>query len=446
MLLYFTDPILRAPTMGCMLICFVAAVVGALSVLKRQSLVGEALSHAAYPGVMAALLVERLFFGIDLASLVFVLVGASISCLIGMWCIDTLEKRARVSADAAMCLILALFFGIGITLVSVAQVRFPTLYKQMQSYLFGQAATMTDVHVVVYAVFAVVVLTFLVLLFRPIHLVIFDPQFARSIGINTKLIDALIMSILVVAVVIGIRSVGVVLMSAMLIFPCVTARAWTNRLSALLIIAGFLGTLAGFFGVFFSHEISLYVSTGQSRAISFPTGPMIVVIATLFFAISFLFAPNRGLIFRAYRRLGFFFQCQQENILKNAWKHCVQEGRSEIEKEMLYSYYQRSYVIFWYMLYLLQRKGWLKKSHEQYELTPSGMLWGRKIVRLHRLWEVYLVEYCGLAKERVHPSAEKMEHIITPEIEKELTELLHDPVHDPHAKPIPPSDQELLHL
>lgn len=439
---YFTDPILRAPTIGCMLICAVAAIVGALAVLKRQSLIGETLAHTCYPGVMIALLAERLLLSehSEISSLVAILIGALASCFIGIFCFERLTHRA-VSTDASLCLILAISFGIGITTVSMTQNWYPTLYKQMQNYLFGQAATMTDIHLFAYAFLACIVLVLFILFFRQIHVVLFDPQFAHSIGINIWFIDSLIIGMIVLSIVVGIRSVGVVLMSAMLIFPSVAARAWTNTFIYLLIISGCFGLFSGFFGILFSHELSTYFYVRYGKALSFPTGPMIVIVASMLFLFSFLFAPKMGLVFRAIRRLNFVFRCREENLLKNCWKYCVEKKKEIISREELRLLYHGS-SFFWIILERLERKGWIQFLHRgahkgMYELTPSGMLWARNVVRLHRLWEVYLVEYCGIAKERVHPSAEEMEHIITPEIEKELTLLLHNPEQDPHLQPIP---------
>jgi manganese/zinc/iron transport system permease protein len=395
---------------------------------------------------MAALLLESFVIRdeMEIVSIIIVLFGAFLSCLAGMYIMEILKNRFRVSSDASLCFVLAAFFGIGITIVSLTQGSYPVLYKQMQSYLFGQAATMTDVHLYIYSALSLIVLIILLLFFRPIHLVLFDPQFAESIGVNCKRINLIILNLLVLSVVIGIRSVGVVLMSAMLIFPTVSARAWTNRFLPLLFIAGLFGLVSGYCGVFLSHEMSLFFAEGN-WTISFPTGPMIVMIAAIIFLFSQLFSPKSGLTVRAIRRLSFLLRCEQENLLKNMWKLCSENQSSQITYQSISKLWHKNKIFLRIVLKLLQNKGWLRQTGRAlYELTPSGMLWGRKIIRLHRLWEVYLVECCGMAKERVHPSAEEMEHIITPEIEIELVKLLRDPEKDPHARPIPLSDEKTL--
>lgn len=436
---FFTDPVLAATTIGCMLMSMIAAIVGAFSVLRKQSLVGEALSHACYPGVILSLIILRLFFSSsdDLVSAIAPLIGAAFSCIVGMYLINLLENRFKVPADAALCVVLASFFGIGLALLSSLQGLYPTLYRQLQSYLFGQAATMTEIHAILYPLLALFVLLLVVIFYRPIKMVIFDIQFAAISGVNTRFIHFLLLFITVLAVVTGIRSVGVVLMSAMLIFPSVCARQWTDRLSWLLFLSALFGLLCGYFGVYFSHTMS-FTWMQDGKFVAFPTGPMIVITATVLFVLSSCFAPRSGLCVRAMRQWYFWNRCQQENLLKMIWKLSDREGRTLFSVQEIRKLLQIPSYLLQLLLFSAKRKGWLRSvSREEYELTTAGAFLGRKIVRLHRLWELYLVEYCGVAKDRVHPSAEQMEHIITPEVEKELSIVLHDPVTDPHKQPIP---------
>jgi len=441
MIEFFTDPVLFAPTIGSMLMCCLAAFVGTFAVLKRQSLVGETLSHACYPGVVLALLLSKLFFEVapDAFLMLVPMIGASLSCLLGMYLVQILTLRFKVTQDSALCFVLASFFGLALVVLSLLQSPFPTLYKELQSYLFGQAATQTNIHIVVYAILSLLILSTTILFFRPIKTVIFDPNFAKTIGINCESVHLLLLGIIVSSVVIGIRSLGVVLMSAMLIFPAVSCRFWTVRLEFLLFFSALFGTISGFFGVYFSHQMSMITE------VSFPTGPMIVVIASLIFFLSSMLAPQKGILFRAIRRVKFWSQCQQENLLKALWKRCSQKRSPAISRNEIQHLFQAKPYKLTLLLSAIRRRGWIKVTGiDTYEMTAFGMLWGRKILRLHRLWEVYLVEYCGVGKDRVHPSAEEMEHIITKEIENELVVLLDDPHVDPHHQPIPTGEGNLL--
>lgn len=424
---YFIDPVLRAPTIGSMLMCMAAGLVGVLVFVRKRSLLGESLSHAAYPGVILALLITTTLFPLqEESSAIGVLVGAFLSSFLGLFAIDFLEKKFRVKSDAALCFILSSFFGIGITLASRAQMTFPKAYRQMQLFLFGQAATMTDIHIVIYAVLAALIILTLSLFYKEFKTINFDFAFAKSLGVPTKLLETATYVLIVLAVVVGMRSVGVVLMSAMLIAPAVAARQYTNKLCTMFFLAGFFGLLSGYLGNFFSLELSLYFDT------SLATGPMIVMVATLLCLFSLLFAREKGLIVRLFRAALFRQKCALENILKALWR----AGRPMPYKELKQLQRMLHSEIFFVLLRIRKEK-LIVKTAFGYILTESGKEKAAHIVRLHRLWEVYLANYLGVGKERVHKSAEEMEHLITPELEKELTKLLGDPIFDPHHQLIP---------
>jgi manganese/zinc/iron transport system permease protein len=432
---YFTDAVLRAPTIGCMLMCLAAALVGVVVFLKKESLLGESLSHAVYPGVILGTLSagildlneEQEFF---IASLV--MFGGFFTALIGLWSINFLQRRLHIRSDSALCFVLSVFFGVGLTLASQIQFSYSSLYRQAQLYLYGQAATMTDIHILIYGVLSAIVIVVLFLFYKEIHVISFDPQYAKSLGIKTQAVDGIVFFLIILAVLIGIRSVGVVLMSAMLIAPAVAARQYTNKLYKMFILSGFFGLLSGFAGNYLSIEISEKISASNTK-ITLPTGPMIVILASAICLLSILFAPRRGLILRIMRIAKFRHQCMCENLLKAIWRFEKEEiSFDEIAKiQSAFPWHLR------FIISCLIYQKWLKKSINGYSLTAAGKQRGAHIIRLHRLWEVYLVEYLGVGAERVHKNAEEMEHILTPELERELTMVLNNPKHDPHQQPIP---------
>lgn len=439
---FFIDPVLRAPTIGCMLMSVAAAMVGVIVFLRKQSLVGEALSHASYPGVMIGVLIAGIF-GLresdDLLLSLLILIGAFFTALMGLYVIHFLERKIKVPSDAALCFVLSAFFGLGLTLASQIQFIHTNLYKQALTYLFGQVATMTDWHIFIYGFLALIVVLMVFAFYKELQVITFDRQYAKSLGIRVRYIDTFLFIIIVLAVVIGIRSVGVVLMSAMLIAPAAAARQFTNHLLVLFLIAAGVGLISGFLGNYLSVEISLsLLERYPSSRLTLPTGPVIVLVATSICLLSLLFAPKRGLFLRLFRVARFRYRCLIENLLKAIWRHSPAGPLSlkEIEKyQALPGWY--IHFILWRMI----RNGWIQEiTPNYYQLTPDGKYRAAKIVRLHRLWEVYLADYLGVGAERVHRNAEEMEHIITPELEKQLTSLLKDPKKDPHHQPIPPKE------
>lgn len=435
--MFFYDPVLRGPVIASMLMCCVAALAGVIAYLRKQSLLGEALSHASYPGVaLAVATVGLLGGGVDSPFLTAaILVGAVLSALLAHFLIHILQTRLSVPGDAALCFVLASSFGIGTTLASRLQFSHTTLYQQVQLYLYGQVATMSDLHIFIYGLQAAIFVLVIFIFYKELQVITLDRNYAKSLGLSVKKIDFFFFFLIAISVVIGIRSVGVVLMAAMLIAPAVAARQFTNRLSIMFLIAALVGMLSGWFG----NVLSFALPSLQSlEGVSFPIGPMIVLVASFLCFLSLLFAPQRGLFLRFIRASLFRFKCIRENILKTIWHH---GPKKEIAVSEIAKYQKINRVYLWWILRHLASQGWIKQSGKQYQLTTAGVRRGAQIVRLHRLWEVYLADYLGVGREKVHCSAEEMEHILTPELEVELTQLLHNPKLDPHRKPIPPKQQ-----
>lgn len=446
-LTFFTDPILRGPTLGCMLMCLSASLIGVVVFLQKRSLLGEALSHASYPGIALGVLLLSSMPPTDSYFVLFTIFGlAFVSSLAALFLIRYLENRLKMSSDAALCFTLASFFGVGILLLSFLQAEAPLWLSYSQTFLYGQAATMTDGHIYLYGALCLILTVSIVLLFYPLQMMLFDRGYAASRALPAHWIDFLLSVLLVFAIVVGMRSVGVVLMSGMLIAPPLTARLVTRTLSRMWVLSGVIGLLSGFFGSYLSYEIPLLLSEQGSfakgeRLFSLPTGPMVLLVASFFCIVALLFGYPNGLVQRGIRMSRFRYNCFIENFLKFFWKRRAHG----IGKEAMLSLsdIQKSFdlprVFVSLLIWRMQEEGWIVKNKKaaSFYLTQDGWIKAERMVRLHRLWEVYLVTYLGQNKDKVHQSAEQIEHILTPSLEKELSELLGDPVEDPHAQPIP---------
>ncbi len=437
---YFIDPVLKAPTIGCMLMCLAASLVGVLVFLRKESLLGESLSHAAYPGIIFGVVLAGFLFGDspnETSIAVTVLAGAYVTSFIGLKVIAWLEERLRLRSDSALTFVLATFMGIGLTAASHIQFTHTALYRQAQSYLFGQAATMTDQHIYMYAILAGITIAMVLLFYKELQVITFDRDFARTVGFNVPFIDLLVFLLIVLAVVLGLRSVGVVLISAMFIAPPVAARQYTNRMSIMFLIAGTIGVVSGFLGNYLSVEVATVLEEWYpGLRLPLPTGPMIIIVASIICILSLLLAPERGLLRRLLRMARFRYDCLCENILKSIWLH---GARAHIAFDEIAKYQGISRCYLHIILFKLMVDGWMVKMRSgSYRLTKDGRLRASRIIRLHRLWELYLTDQLGLGVERIHRNAEEMEHILTPEIEEQLTQLLQHPTSDPHHQPIPP--------
>lgn len=263
---------------------------GCFTVLRRQSLAGDIVSHAALSGIVLSFLAGYQLFEIEQPG-GWNLLGGLLTGLLAMGLVQRIPRRTPLQADSALGVALALFFGAGMVLLGIAM-RLPSgAARGLEAYLFGMAATLLPEDV--YALLGVSALTvgLLAAFWRPLRLVTFDPAYAHNAGFSIKRYDALLTGIMVLVILVGARTVGVVLMVALLTAPAAAARLWTRRLGAMVLLATLFGGLAGAIGAWLS-----------SLATHTPTGPLIVLASAAIFVASLLLAPGRGLIARAFHQ------------------------------------------------------------------------------------------------------------------------------------------------
>lgn len=264
-----------------------AGIVGSFAMLRRRALVGDALAHASLPGLCIALLLT----GEPQVSVM--LFGAAITGLLGIGVLTVLRHWTRVKEDVAIGIVLSVFFGLGVVLLQKIQ-RLPDVDAAgLTSYLMGSAAVLSREDRNWIILFFVVTLIMTSLFYKEFKLFAFDPGFAASQGWPTVLLDILLMGLLVFAVVVGLSSVGVVMIAALLITPAASARFWTNRLSRMLAIAAVLGAVSGALGAWISTFPNCHA----------PTGATIVLVSGGLFVLSWLFGSRRGLTRRLWQGL-----------------------------------------------------------------------------------------------------------------------------------------------
>jgi manganese/zinc/iron transport system permease protein len=282
--LVFTDYTLRTITLGTAILGAVTGMLGSFAVLRKQSLLGDAISHAALPGIAIAFLIT------GTKDTNVLLLGALISGLIGTFWIRGIISKTHLKSDTALGLILSLFFGFGMLLLTFIQKQPNANQAGLDKYLFGQAATLVESDVWLMAIVTSICLFILLLFWKEFKILLFDADYTKTLGFNTKFIDVLITSFIVLAIVLGLQTVGVVLMSAMLLAPAAAARQWTNSLGVMVFLAAIFGAFSGVFGT--------AISATQNNL---STGPVIVIVAGVFVFISFVFSPSRGLLFKQIR-------------------------------------------------------------------------------------------------------------------------------------------------
>jgi manganese/zinc/iron transport system permease protein len=278
------DYTLRTVALGSATLGIVSGALGTFAVLRKQSLLGDAISHTALPGVALAFLLT----GMRLP--VLLMAGAAVSGWLGTLAVMAIVRRSRVKQDSALGMVLAVFFGVGLVLLTLVQ-RMPQASKAgLDTFLFGQASALLESDVWTMGIVGGVALLLLAVFFKEFKLLAFDPEFAQSMGFPIRMIDIMLTTLLVAAIVIGLQTVGVVLMSAMVVAPAAAARQWTDRLSLMVILSAVFGALAGISGAVLS-----------SLTARLPTGPTIVLCISAIVLVSLLLAPNRGLLYNYLR-------------------------------------------------------------------------------------------------------------------------------------------------
>lgn len=419
---------------GSTLLGMSSGVIGAFALLRKRSLLGDVLAHAALPGVCLAFMLT------GAKSLAPLLIGASLTGYLGVKCIDVITRNSRIKEDTALGLVLTVFFGVGVMLLTSIQHSGAGSQAGLDSFLFGQSATLVGRDVVVMAVVSALLVVAVILFFKEFKLLCFDQGFGNGLGLPMRRVDNLLMTLIVLSVMIGLQAVGVVLMAAMLITPGVAARYWTERLEHMVALSGAFGGVSGIAGTI--------VSAMGPRL---PTGPLIVLAATGIFVISLLAAPRRGLVAKGLRFFRLRTKIARENLLRDVYElYELSATDATIADETLLSQGidcdklvgKPSNPLRARRLRLarrLEKEGLLRLDtvgdRTICTLTQRGLEEAWDVVRRHRLWEMFLMHEADLQADHVDRDADDLEHFLTPELVEALEKLLQAHHREPRLLP-----------
>lgn len=420
--LAFDDPGIRIVTFGAILLCVIASVIGCFTFLQKRALIGDTISHAVLPGICLAFILS------GTKNPYYLLIGAAISGWISVIFADWITRNTKIKADTSIAIVLSFFFAIGMMLLSVIQHSGNVEQAGLHHFLFGKAAAIVLEDVQMFIWVGVIALVIILIFYRSFKLYIFDVDFARSVGLPIKFLDFLLTTLAVLAIALGIRAVGLVLMSALLITPAAIARFWTGSLKKMLLIAAVVGSVSGFVGAFISFLAS-----------NMPTGPWIIIVLSLFAFISILIGYEKGVLYKWLRRNAFQRKVVQENVLK-IFYHLSENDDNLYQFRTFEELMERrplNEVPVQKALQQLERKKYVVKNNDEWKVTETGGEVSKKLVRLHRLWELYLSEHLNIAEDHVHDDAEAIEHILTPVLQAQLEHILEGKTKDPHNKKLP---------
>ncbi|RYD21313.1 MAG: ABC transporter [Verrucomicrobiaceae bacterium] len=395
---------LQSAIVAALLLGAVSGLLGSFVVVRRMALTGDMLSHAVLPGVVAGLSWTAT------RNPLLVLGAAVVAGVIGSMTMSAILRSTKLKADAALAIVLSVFFAIGIAMISRMQPA------GVQAFLYGQVAAIDQRDLLLLLAVTVVTVTFVPVLFRSLTLVSFDSAFARLLGFPVRVFEIAFFLLLTVVIVISMQAVGVVLLTAMLVTPAAAARFCTHSLPKTAAIACGIGAGGGIGGVWIS-------SVGNDL----PTGPLMALSTTALFLAAAAFGPRRGWVPVQLRRRKEKRRIACEDILKTLWMH---EEAPRLVQPLIPNEG---------LLRHLCSNGWIDRSAPTVRLTDAGREQAVKLVRSHRLWERYLTEYASYKSDHVHDDAESAEHWIDEQRLAALEEKLGNPSEDPHGKPIPRS-------
>ena len=381
---------------------------GGFLLLRKRSLMGDTLSHATLPGVgLSFMLLVAL--GGDGKSLPILLAGAGITGVIGCAAVLFIREQTRIKDDAAMGIVLSVFFGAGVAILGVIQKMPEGSAAGLESFIYGKTASMvmSDFQILVFI--TVCVITCSLLLFKEFRLLCFDENFAAVLGWPVKFLDILLLALITAVTVAGLQAVGLILIIAFLITPAAAARFWTNQLDRMLILSALIGAASGWIGA----SLSAFFPR-------LPAGTVIVLVAALFFAVSMLIGTERGVMIRLLRQSQLEKRMGRQHLLRALYE--ILEGGRVTEELIIRAVPFRQ---------ILGRRTWSDRHLRDYIrrayneglveapnkadsilLTETGLVEAKQATRNHRLWEMYLIEYADVATSRVDRDADMVEHIL----------------------------------
>jgi len=418
----------RIVLLGTMLLGIGAGTVGTFMLLRKRSLIGDVVSHASLPGIAIAFLYVEIAHPGSGRSLPSLLIGALIAGLIGVLCTLAISRFSRIKEDAALAIVLSVFFGLGIALFTIVQ-KLPTgQIAGLQQFIYGQTASMTANDVRLIGVASVVVLLVCGTLFKEFALLCFDEQFGRSQGWPTSRLDLALMGLVVCVAIIGLQSVGLLLVVAMLIIPAAAARFWTERLGAMTIIAAGIGGLSAWIGGAIS---SLFAR--------FSAGAVIVLAGATFFLISLTLGSRRGLIPQLIDHLATSHRVGRHDLMRCIYEllesRAVRESNADtptvptttdplcdlsVSVDELLAARSWSLTRLQRLMRRSHHAGLLHTMSGKWHLTDDGARFARMVARNHRLWETFLILHADIAPSHVDRDADLIEHILEADLVEEL--------------------------
>lgn len=420
--------------------CAVAcALPGCFLVLRRMSLMGDAISHAVLPGIAIGFLLT----GSRSNGIMFV--GAILAGFLTAFFSQWLRRFGRVDEGAAMGVVFTTLFAVGLLLIvqgadSVKLDPSCVLYGALEfapldlvTLPFTGGLEVPRAFLTVAVVLAVNIVA-LTVCFKAFRIAAFDPEQAKAQGMRPELMHHLLMAMTALTTVASFEAVGSIIVVAMIIVPAVTARLFAHRLITMLCLASVFALASAALGHLSAVELPHLIGYG-----SVPTSGMIAVSGGVLLFIGILVNPTHGVLPKSIRRWRFRFQTTAEDLLALAWRLEERGGEAStrmLTHDLMVARNVSRFEIRWMLRHLLST-GAFERSSDIIRLTRTGRERATTLVRSHRLWEAWLAKSAGIAADHVHDTAMRLEHVTDEAMRKRLAEETGTPAMDPHGRSIP---------
>lgn len=429
------------------------AVPGVYLVVRRQSMMGDALSHSTLPGIVAAFLFAHYLRTAgwispdvyDAWRHAAMFIGAMVIGVFSAVLTEWVQKQGRVEANAALGVVFTTLFAVG--LLSIRLVA-DSVHIDPDCVLYGNIetvvmdlwpATSIPRAAVVNGGVLLVNLVLCSVLFKELRISAFDAALATTMGINARWMHYGLMAVTAATLVSAFETVGSILVIAMLVVPAVTAHLLTDRLSWLIGLSLLVATLSAIIGhaLAISAPSVIFSRLGFDSVVDASTAGMVAVASGLLFVAALLFGPRYGLVSKLVHRARLQLRIASEDILGLLYRHDENHGHpaaisaSELRSVAVGGFVSRM------ALWLMSRAGDVTSSPAGFQLTTAGRLKAGGIVAAHRLWETYVAKHFELPDDHLHESAHWVEHFIDPDLRDELFVELRQPTEDPHGRAIP---------
>jgi manganese/zinc/iron transport system permease protein len=416
-------------------LCAVAAsLLGNFLVLRKMSLLGDAISHAVLPGLAVA------FFISGSRSSIPMFLGAVVVGALTAMFTEWIRGIGKVDEGASMGVVFTTLFALGLIMIVQAADHVDldpgcVLYGAIETTpldMVDVAGWMIPRAVLTLGAVAILNALFVLLFFKELKITSFDPGLATTTGINSTLMHYLLMILVAVTAVASFESVGNILVVAMFVVPPAAAYMLTDRLGVMVALSVVLAIASAVLG-----HVSALVVPSWFGFRSTTTSGMMAVAAGVIFLLAAAFGPRQGVVVRMFRRLILAWGILSDDLIGVLFRLEERGKDSSVEQRELRSILLADRFSFWFVVSWLKRRGEIETDRGRCSLTELGSSQARKIVRSHRLWEQYLVSHVGVDANRIHDKAETMEHFTDPQLRERLDDATDRPDVDPHGSPIP---------